>query len=177
MYRLATVVGLLVLVCVAHAQGVTGTLRVQGTVMVSIGGQFVRATNGQPVTAGMQLTVGEGASATVQYGPDCKRSYESAGTYTITPARCDSNDRKQDDKSRSEDSQQSQGQGDAGSAQQQAPGSSGSGAGAGTSAAGVAGSTGSLLGELAALAGTVAAGAASLDRKGGESTPDQPISR
>lgn len=177
MRRVAMVSVLLALAGPLGAQGVTGTLRVQGTVMVSVDGEFVRATSGQPVAAGMQLTVGEGGSATVQFGPDCERSYESAGTYTITPARCDKNDRKQDDKSRGEDSQQSQGQGDARSAQQQAAGSSGSGAGAGTPAAGAAGSAGSLLGELVAVAGTVAAGVASLDRKGGESAPDQPISR
>jgi hypothetical protein len=167
-------VALLGLALPAGAQGVTGTLRVQGTVMVSVDGQFVRATNGQPVTAGMQLTVGEGGSATVQFGPDCKRSYESAGTYTIAPARCD-NDRKQDDRSRKEDMRQSEGEGDAGSEQGQAAGSPGSSGAA--ASAGAASGTASLAGQLAIIAGTVAAGAARLDREGGDSPPDQPVSR
>jgi hypothetical protein len=55
----------------AVAQNLTGTLRAQGTVMVSTGGDFVRAVDGQPVAAGMRLMVGDDGSATVEYGPDC----------------------------------------------------------------------------------------------------------
>lgn len=174
MRRKAICVVLLGLALPAGAQGVTGTLKVRGTVMVSVDGQFVRASNGQPVTAGMQLTVGEGASATVQFGPDCKRTYESAGTYTITPARCD-NDRKQDDKSRKEDTQQSRGEGDAGSAQGEPAGSPGYSGGA--APAGTASATASLVGQFAIIAGTVAAGAAGLQQQGKDSPPDQPVSR
>ena len=78
---------------------VTATLRVQGPVMVSSGGEFATASDGQPIVAGQRIMVGDNASATVNYGQDCKRSYESAGVYTIEPARCDKRNRKDDQSS------------------------------------------------------------------------------
>lgn len=78
---------------------VTATLRVQGEVMVSSGGEFATASDGQPIVAGQRIVVGDNASATVNYGQDCKRSYESAGVYTIEPARCDKRNRKDDQSS------------------------------------------------------------------------------
>lgn len=148
------------------AQSLTGTLRTGGTVMISTGGEFIRAIDGQPVSAGMRLLVGEDGSASVEYGPDCKRSYDAAGTYTIAPGHCD-NDRKQDDKSRKEDAQQSQAQGET---------QGGSQAGQGASAA-TGGSSGPLLTQLGIIGGTVAAGAAALEQQGNEVAPDQPVSR
>jgi hypothetical protein len=83
----------------ATAQNIAanGTLRIQGAVMVSSGGEFTTARDGQPIMAGQRIMVGENASATVNYARDCKRSYESAGVYTIEPARCDT--RRKDDQS------------------------------------------------------------------------------
>ncbi len=140
----------------ALSQDITGTLRTQGTVMVSTGGEFVRAVDGQPVAAGMRLMVGEDGSATVEYGPDCKRSYGEAGTYTVAPARCDEKDRKQDDQSRQEDAGQqgTQGQGAAGP-----------------------GTGGSLWTQLAIIAGTAVAGAAAIEQAGDKVEPDRPVSR
>ena len=138
------------------AQDLTGTLRTQGTVMVSTGGDFVRAADGQPVAAGMRLMVGDDGSATVDYGPDCRRSYTDAGIYTIVPARCDDNDRKQDDRSRQEDTRQE--------------GAQGQGAAA-------AGSNGSLWAQLGIIAGTSVAGAVAIEQAGDSVAPDRPVSR
>lgn len=73
----------------AMAQDVAATLRARGTVMVSTGGEFTSASDGQPVVAGQRLMVGDDGSATVEYGRNCKRTYDKAGVYTIPPARCD----------------------------------------------------------------------------------------
>lgn len=140
----------------AIAQDLTGTLRAQGTVMVSTGGDFVRAVDGQPVAAGMRLMVGDDGSATVEYAPDCKRSYTDAGTYTIMPARCDDNDRKQDDRSRQEDARQDGTQ-------------PGQGAGAA--------SDGSLWTQLGIIAGAAVAGAVAIEQMGDQVPPDHPVSR
>jgi hypothetical protein len=137
------------------AQDLTGTLRAQGTVMVSTGGDFVRAVDGQSVAAGMRLMVGDDGSATVEYGPDCKRSYADAGTYTIVPARCEDNDRKQDDESRQEDARQDGAQGQ------------------GANAAG----NGSLLAQLGIIVGAAVAGAVAIDQIGDQVLPDHPVSR
>lgn len=114
--------------------------------------------------------VGEDGSASVRYGPDCKRSYDAAGTYTIAPGRCD-NDRKQDDKSRKEDAQQSQAQGE------QASSGTQGGAQAGQGASAASGGSGSLLTQLGILGGSVVAGAAVLEQQDDEVAPDQPVSR
>lgn len=138
----------------AAAQDFTATLRAQGTVMVSTGGDFVRATDGQPVAAGMRLMVGEDGSATVEYGPDCKRSYTDAGTYTIVPARCDDNDRKQDDESR-QDARQD------GTRGQDAP----------------AAGNGSLWAQAGIIVGAALAGAVAIEQMGDQVPPDHPVSR
>ena len=140
------------------AQDLTGTLRAQGTVMLSTGGDFVRAADGQPIVAGMRLMLGEDGSATVEYGPDCRRSYTEPGTYTIVPARCDDNDRKQDDRSRQEDARQDG-----------LHGQSGQGAGA-------VGSS-SLWTQLGVIAGATVAGALAIEQAGDQIAPDRPVSR
>lgn len=141
----------------AVAQDLTGTLRARGTVMVSTGGDFVRAVDGQPIAAGMRLMVGDDGSATVEYGPDCKRSYNDAGTYTIVPARCDDNDRKQDDRSRQEDARQDGAQGQPGQ--------------------GDAAANGSLWTQLGIIAGATVAGAIAIEQMGDTTQPDHPVSR
>jgi len=78
----------------ASAQDLTATLRIQGTVMVSTGGEFHDATDGQPIVPGQRIMVADGATATVQFSRDCKRSYTQAGVYTITPALCDQDERE-----------------------------------------------------------------------------------
>jgi hypothetical protein len=83
----------------AQDVSVTATLRILGDVMVSSDGEFTTASDGQPIVAGQRIMVGDNASATVNYGQDCKRSYESAGVYTIEPARCDKRNRKDDQSS------------------------------------------------------------------------------
>lgn len=79
----------------AAAQDVTATLRIQGDVMVSTGGEFKEAVDGQPILPGQRLMVGDGASATVQFSRDCKRSYSSAGVYTVTPTVCEDDRERQ----------------------------------------------------------------------------------
>jgi hypothetical protein len=140
----------------AATQNLTGNLRAQGTVMVSTGGDFVRAVDGQPVAAGMRLMVGDDGSATVEYGPDCKRSYTDAGTYTIVPARCDDNDRKRDDRSRQEDARQD-----------------GTQPGQDTGAA----ENGSLWAQLGIIAGAAVAGAVAIEQMDDQVPPDHPVSR
>lgn len=78
----------------ADAQDLTATLRINGTVMVSTGGDFHDATDGQSILPGQRIMVGEGASATVQFTQDCKRTYNQAGVFTITPALCDQDARE-----------------------------------------------------------------------------------
>jgi hypothetical protein len=102
----------------------------------------------------MRLMVGDDGSATVEYGPDCKRSYNDAGTYTIVPARCDDNDRKRDDESRQEDARQD-----------------------GTQGQGVAAGNGSLWAQLGVIAGATVAGAIAIDQMGDAAEPDHPVSR
>lgn len=88
---------LLVMTLPVLAQDATATLRIQGNVMVSSGGEFTTAVDGQPVLAGQRVMVGDNGTATVNYGPDCKRTFDSAGVYLIPPGRCD--ERRKDDKS------------------------------------------------------------------------------
>lgn len=78
----------------AGAQELTATLRIHGDVMVSMGGDFQDATDGQPIVPGNRIMVGDGASATVRFSQDCKRTYNQAGVYTITPVLCDEDERK-----------------------------------------------------------------------------------
>ncbi len=78
----------------ASAQDLTATLRIQGEVMVSTGGDFRDATDGQPILPGQRIMVGDGATATVQFSQDCKRTFNQAGVYTVTPALCDEDGRK-----------------------------------------------------------------------------------
>lgn len=78
----------------AGAQDLTATLRINGTVMVSTGGDFHDATDGQSILPGQRIMVGESASATVQFSQDCKRTYNQAGVFTITPALCEQDARE-----------------------------------------------------------------------------------
>ena len=71
----------------ALAQDVTATLRVSGQVMVSDGGDFVSARDGQPVIAGQRILVGDRASATVEYARDCERSCRGCSRAAISPGR------------------------------------------------------------------------------------------
>ena len=77
----------------AASQNLTAVLRVQGNVMVGNGNGFVPAVDRQPIVAGQRIMVGDGASATVAYSSDCKRSYSDAGVYTVEPGNCKSRDR------------------------------------------------------------------------------------
>ena len=104
---------LLVMAAPAMAQDATGTLRINGNIMISSGGDFVSARDGQPVVAGQRILVGDDASATVEFSSDCKRSFSSAGVHVIPPARCD-NDRDDDQsQEREQSAEQGSGQGDA----------------------------------------------------------------
>lgn len=76
------------------AQDLTATLRIHGEVMVSTGGDFRDATDGQPILPGQRIMVGDGASATVQFSKDCRRTYNQAGVFTITPALCNQDERE-----------------------------------------------------------------------------------
>lgn len=95
------------------AQDVTATLRIHGQVMVSAGGDFVSARDGQPVLAGQRILVGDGASATVEYARDCTRSFDTAGVHVIPPGRCDEDrdDDREEDRSRQREQSTEQGAG------------------------------------------------------------------
>lgn len=97
----------------ALAQDVTATLRIHGQVMVSAGGDFVSARDGQPVLAGQRILVGDGASATVEYARDCTRSFDTAGVHVIPPGRCDEDrdDDREEDRSRQREQSTEQGAG------------------------------------------------------------------
>ena len=97
----------------ALAQDVTATLRIHGQVMVSAGGDFVGARDGQPVLAGQRILVGDGASATVEYARDCTRSFDTAGVHVIPPGRCDEDrdDDREEDRSRQREQSTEQGAG------------------------------------------------------------------
>ena len=72
----------------AFAQDIGGILRISGDVEINSNGGYVGATDKQPVVAGQKLRLAEGARATVEFGVDCKRIYDTAGVHTITPADC-----------------------------------------------------------------------------------------
>lgn len=91
---LLTLAAITLIAAPAGAQDLAATLRIQGTVMVSTGGDFHDATDGQPILPGQRIMVGDGATATVQFSRDCKRSYTQAGVYTVTPALCDEDERE-----------------------------------------------------------------------------------
>lgn len=94
------------------AQDLAGTLRIRGNVMVSSGGEFTSARDGQPVLAGQRVLVGDGASATVEYDRDCKQSFETAGVHVVAPGHCDdSDDDRRDEEDRSRQREQSTDQG------------------------------------------------------------------
>lgn len=142
----------------ALAQDVTATLRVNGQVMVSDGGNFVSARDGQPVIAGQRILVGDGASATVEYGRDCERRFDSAGVHIIPPGRCDEDqddDRREEDRSREGErpTEQRAGQGSATVSSATTPWAA-----------------------LATALGAVAATGALMEQ-GEDSPPDHPISR
>lgn len=58
-------------------------LTVSGHVMVSSGGEYVSADDGQAVAPGQSLMVAEESAATVTYEDNCKLSYTEPGTYVI----------------------------------------------------------------------------------------------
>lgn len=164
------VIAILATALPALAQDVTATLRTRGNVMVSTGGEFVTARDGQPVLAGQRILVGDGASATVEYGRDCKQSFDTAGVHVIPPGRCDDNDNDNDDRdedNRSREREQSGEQGAEQSAAEQGAGGQGTAA-----ASGMSGTWTS----LAAALGGVAAAAAAIEEQDA-SPPDHPISR
>lgn len=76
------------------AQDLTATLRINGDVMVSSGGDFRDAVDGQPILPGQRIMVGEDASARVQFSQDCTRTYSDAGVYTVVPNPCDEDQRQ-----------------------------------------------------------------------------------
>lgn len=141
----------------AMAQDATATLRARGSVMVSSGGEFITARDGQPVIAGQRILVGENASATVEYDRDCKRSFDTAGVHLIPPGRCDDDDDRDDDDRSQEREQQSVEQGGSAEASATASGTS-------------------QLTTLAVALGGVVAGAGLMEQRE-ESLPDHPISR
>lgn len=155
--RLVLSCGFLSMALPAMAQDAAATLRIQGNVMVSSGGEFTTATDGQPVVAGQRIMVGDDGSATVNYGPDCKRSYESAGVYLVEPSRCEQ--RKNDDKSQQKQQQQQ---------------ASGQGSPTGGNAAAVG--NGGTWTTLGIALGSAIAGAAAL-QQGDDVPPDRPVSR
>ncbi len=151
---------LLALAPTAMAQDATATLRIRGSVMVSSGGEFITARDGQVVIAGQRILVGDNASATVEYDRDCKRSFDTAGVHLIPPARCeDDNDNDRDDEDRSQEREQQ-------SAEQ-----GGSAEGSVATASGT-----SQLATLAVALGGVVAGAGLMEQRE-ESPPDHPVSR
>ena len=150
--QLATTL-LLAMAAPAMAQDATGTLRINGNIMISSGGDFVSARDGQPVVAGQRILVGDDSSATVEFASDCKRSFSSAGIHVIPPARCD-NDRDDD---RSQEREQSAEQG----------GAEGNAAASGAPAPWTT---------LATVLGGVAATAVLIEQQD-DSPPDLPISR
>ena len=141
----------------ALAQDVTATLRIHGQVMVSAGGDFVSARDGQPVLAGQRILVGDGASATVEYARDCTRSFDTAGVHVIPPGRCDEDrdDDREEDRSRQREqsTEQGAGQGSATFSSAATPWTA-----------------------LATALGAVAATGALMEEQG-DSPPDHPISR
>jgi hypothetical protein len=145
----------------ALAQDVTATLRIHGQVMVSAGGDFVGARDGQPVLAGQRILVGDGASATVEYVRDCTRSFDTAGVHVIPPGRCDE-DRDDD---RQEDREEDR------SRQRERSTEQGAGQGSATVS-----SAATPWAALATALGAVAATGALMEQQE-DSPPDHPISR
>lgn len=93
----------------ASAQDLTATLQVDGEVMVSTGGDFHDAVDGQPILPGQRIMVGDGASATVRFSQDCKRTYSQPGVYPITPALCDEDNRERQSQDQAEQGAQTAG--------------------------------------------------------------------
>ena len=54
-----------------------------GNVMVSSGGEYVSAVDGQIVIPGQSFMVESGSAATITYDDDCVMSYVHPGTYTV----------------------------------------------------------------------------------------------
>lgn len=61
----------------------TPTLSVEGDVMVSSGGEFVTATDGQEVAAGDSIMVQEDSAVTITYDNGCSESHTEPGTYEV----------------------------------------------------------------------------------------------
>lgn len=146
----------------ATAQDLAGTLRIRGNVMVSSGGEFTSARDGQPVLAGQRVLVGDGASATVEYDRDCKQSFETAGVHVVAPGHCDdSDDDRRDEEDRSRQREQST--------------QRGTGQGSGMQGSAAASAASPWAGLAAVLGGVAATGA--LMENEDVSPPDHPISR
>lgn len=58
-------------------------LSFSGDVMVSSGGEFVSAANGQVVMPGQTFMVERGSAATLSYPGNCAMSYNVPGTYRV----------------------------------------------------------------------------------------------
>ena len=67
----------------AFAQQAVGTLQVNGTVMTSTGGEFAAAADGQSVTEGTRLMVGENSSASITFPNGAVVNFTQPGVYTI----------------------------------------------------------------------------------------------
>lgn len=72
----------------AFAQDQNATLQIDsGSVMVSTGGDYASASNGQALASGQKVMVNEGSSATLVYGNGCKMELTQPGVYTV-PDQC-----------------------------------------------------------------------------------------
>lgn len=72
----------------AFAQDQNATLQIDsGSVMVSTGGDYASASNGQALASGQKVMVNEGSSATLVYGNGCKMQLRQPGVYTV-PDQC-----------------------------------------------------------------------------------------
>ena len=56
-----------------------------GAVLVSTGGEFTQAADGQAVAPGHRVLVSEDASATLTYDNGCRKTLSTAGVYIVTP--------------------------------------------------------------------------------------------
>ena len=66
----------------------TAVLTYSGEVMVSSGGEYVTAANGQVVQEGQSFMVHSGSAATITYDNNCQINYVEPGTYVV-PDDCD----------------------------------------------------------------------------------------
>src|SRR5690606_38155187 len=68
----------------AHAQETIATIKVNGTVMTSDGGEFVPASDGVAVELGDRVMVAENSSVTITYTDGRVETLTRPGVYTIS---------------------------------------------------------------------------------------------